>query len=64
VRCARCGRDMEYVEAAINDRKLCHPDDEALPDCYSIESREDALSDAEDAIAKVRLFARLLDGAS
>jgi hypothetical protein len=55
---------MEYVEAAINDRKLCHPDDEALPDCYSIESREDALSDAEDAIAKVRLFARLLDGAS
>lgn len=38
--CARCGRVLTALEAMIDDRWLCHPDDPALPDCYTLASHE------------------------
>lgn len=40
ITCERCGRHLDRREGRIGDLNYCHPDDPALPDCYTITSHE------------------------
>lgn len=37
-KCIRCGREFLRLEGQINGQDYCHPDDDRLPDCYTLAS--------------------------